>query len=261
MKRLNILLSAWCLCMAMMAGLPANAYASGHTAETASVKQERNHIRSGNKLYNAKKYAEAEVEYRKAIQANQRSVVGQYNLALALIRQAGGDTKGKDDPAVQAAQLFMNVVKATDGNKMLQSRAYHNLGNIAYGSQRYEEAIEHYKNALRRNPADEDARYNLRKAQLKLQEQKQNKNNNNNDKNKNNDKKDNDKQKQNQNQQDPSKQNQNDKQQQQQGGMSQQNVDQILKAMQDEERATQQRMNAARQQMQRGERERTRNKW
>lgn len=43
--------------------------------------------------------------------------------------------------------------------------------------------------------------------------------------------------------------------------MSQQNVDQILKAMQDEERATQQRMNAARQQMQRGERERTRNKW
>ncbi len=255
MKRLNILLSALCMLLAVTVALPAAAQATG---QQTSVKQERNHIRSGNKLYNAKKYAEAEVEYRKALQANQRSVVGQYNLALALIRQAGGDANGKDNPAVQAAQLFMNVIKASDGNKLLQSRAFHNLGNIAYGSQRYEDAIGYYKDALRRNPYDEDARYNLRKAQLKLQEQKQNKNNDKN-KNKNNDKKDNDKQKQ--NQQDKSKQNQQDKQQQQQGGMSQQNVDQILKAMQDEERATQQRMNAARQQMQRGERERTRNKW
>jgi hypothetical protein len=50
-------------------------------------------------------------------------------------------------------------------------------------------------------------------------------------------------------------------QQQQQGGMSQQNAEQVLKAMQDRERATQQRINAQQAQQQRHERQRTNKKW
>lgn len=244
------------LAAAVLAAAPGEVCAAGqqHSATAAAtVKKERNHIRSGNKLYNAKRYAEAEVEYRKALQANQRSVIAQYNLALALIRQSGASQQGsKDNPATQAAQLLQNVVKMTGNDKPLQSRAYYNLGNIAYGAQDYKNAAELYKWALRLNPADNEARYNLRMAQLKMKDNNQNKNQNKQNQNKDKDK-DKDKNK-------PQPQNQK-QQPQPQSDMSQQNVDQILKTMQDEERATQQKMNAAKQRMQQAERMRTRNKW
>ena len=241
---------------AALAAAPCQTAAAASQQQSASaaatVKNERNHIRSGNKLYNAKRYAEAEVEYRKALQANQRSVIAQYNLALSLIRQSGASQQGgKDNPASQAAQLLQNVVKMTGNDKPLQSRAYYNLGNIAYGAQDYKNAAELYKWALRLNPADNEARYNLRMAQLKMKNNNQNKNQNKQNQNKDKDK---DKNK-------PQPQNQKQQPQPQQFDMSQQNVDQILKTMQDEERATQQKMNAAKQRMQQAERMRTRNKW
>ena len=43
--------------------------------------------------------------------------------------------------------------------------------------------------------------------------------------------------------------------------MSGQNIDQILRSMQNQENATQQRVNAARAKQQAGERARTQNKW
>ena len=43
--------------------------------------------------------------------------------------------------------------------------------------------------------------------------------------------------------------------------MSQQNAEQVLKAMQDRERSTQQRINAQQAQQQRHERQRTNKKW
>ena len=43
--------------------------------------------------------------------------------------------------------------------------------------------------------------------------------------------------------------------------MSQQNAEQVLKAMQDRERATQQRINVQQAQQQRNERQRTNRKW
>ena len=47
------------------------------------TKQERVCLRSGNKLYEKKRYAEAEVEYRKALQANPASEKAQFNLATS----------------------------------------------------------------------------------------------------------------------------------------------------------------------------------
>ena len=48
--------------------------------EVKTIREERNHIRKGNKLYEEKKYSEAEVEYRKAIQENKDSEIGLFNL-------------------------------------------------------------------------------------------------------------------------------------------------------------------------------------
>ena len=237
-----------------------------------STKKERNFIRSGNKLYNEKRYAEAEVEYNKALQENPNSAVAQFNLATTLLRQ-GNASNNKDDennPANRAEAMLENLVKSS-ADKNLLSKAYYDLGNIAYNRQDYGKAIDHYKNALRRNPADDQARDNLRLAQLKKQEQDQNKDKNkdqNKDQTKNQNKdqnKDKNKDKQDQNKdQNKDQQDQNkDKQQQQpkQGGMSQQGMEQILKTMQDKENATQQRVQAVQAKQKQRERARTNNKW
>ena len=245
------------------------------------TKQERVCLRQGNKLYEKKRYAEAEVEYRKALQANPSSEKAQFNLATSLMRQGSvtAQSDDKNNPMNQAEQLLTNLAKGAQ-DKQLRGKACYDLGNIAYGRQDYGKAVEFYKHALRCNPDDDQARHNLRLAQLKKQQQDQNKDNKDQNKDQNQDQnkdqnKDQDKQNQDQNQdknkdqQDQDKQNQNQNQnqdqqqqkQQQQGGMSQQNAEQVLKAMQDRERATQQRINAQQAQQQRHERQRTNKKW
>ncbi len=241
--------------------------------QPTTVKKERNHIRAGNNLFHKKRYAEAEVEYRKALQVAPQSAVAQFNLATSLLMQGGG-AAGQDDknnPVKQAADMLTDLAKHAP-TKSLRSKANYDLGNLAYSSQQYAQAVELYKQALREDPSDDQARYNLRLAQLKLkdqqkQQQNQDKNqdkNQNKDKDKDKDKQDQDKQKQDQDKQDQQKQNQDQQkqqQQQQQGGMSQQNAEQVLKTMQNQENATQQRINAARAQQERRERARTNRKW
>ena len=245
--------------------------AIAQTKASKMTKQERVHLRNGNQLYEKKRYAEAEAEYKKALQANPTSEKAQFNLATALMRQ-GNITASKDDknnPINQAEELLTNLAKGAQ-DKQLRGKACYDLGNIAYGRQQYDQAIDFYKHALRCNPDDDQARQNLRLAQLKKQQQDQNKDKNkdnkdnqdqNKDQNKDKDQ-DKDKQDQNKDNQNQDKQNQ-DKQNQdkQQGGMSQQNAEQVLKAMQDRERATQQRINAQQAQQQRHERQRTNKKW
>lgn len=237
-----------------------------------SMKRERNFIRKGNKLYNNKRYAEAEVEYKKALQVNPSSSVANFNLASSLIRQGGGvkanDKDDKNNPLNQAQSILGNLVK-TCSDKGLVSKAYYNLGNIDFNREQYSEAVEHYKNSLRRNPDDDKARENLRLAQLKLKQQQ------NEDKNKNQqqkqqqqqqqqnqdseDKKNKDQNQQNQSQQ--RKDGNNQDKQQNQGGMSQDNIDQILKTMQNQENAIQQKVNAQKARQNKSGGRRTGNQW
>lgn len=228
--------------------------------ELKTVKKERIHIRKGNKLYASKRFADAEVEYRKALQENPQSQTAMFNLATSLLKQSAGSgqSKDKNDPLNQAENLLGNVVKTT-ANAELLNKAYYDLGNIAYRRQQYDKAIEHYKNALRKNPGDDEARDNLRLAQLKKKEggkDNQNKNQNKQDKDK-------QKQQQNQNQQNQNKNqnNQNKQQQPQPVNMSQQNIEQILKTMQDKEESTQRKVNASKAQREQNERRRTQNEW
>ena len=89
---------------------------------------------------------------------------------------------------------------------------------------------------MRNNPDDDQARDNLRMAQLKLQQQQQNKG-----KDKNNDKKN----KKEDKQEDKNNDKQEDRQQQQpqqQQQMSNDNMEQILQAMQNQEKATQEKV-------------------
>ncbi len=218
-------------------------YAFADTAVTdETVRKEREFIRKGNKLYNEGRFADAEVEYKKALEANPNSHLGNYNLALSLIKQSGGtNTEGENNPLKDATELLSSVAQySKDVN--LRSKAFYNLGNLAYNQQDYGTSVEMYKNALRQNPDDEQARENLRLAQLKKKEQEQNKDNK--------DKKDNKEQEKEQDKQDKQedKQDKKDENKQQQQPqpqeMSKENMEQILQTMQNQEKATQEKVNA-----------------
>ncbi|GFI67469.1 tetratricopeptide repeat protein [Muribaculum intestinale] len=246
------------LATAALLTIPSVARAAGDTSDT-STRKERNHIRAGNKLYEEKRFAEAEVEYRKALEQNAMSEKAMYNLAVSLLRQAGNaDPNNENNPIAEAQSILTDLAK-TAGDDAISERSFYNLGNMAFNQQQYDQAINMYKGALRKNPDNDKARENLRLAQLKKQEQEQNQDQNKDqNKDQNQDQKDQNKDRQNQNQnkdqnkdQDQNKdkdQNQNqqnqDKQkpqqqpQQQQGGISDANAAKILKTMENEENAT-----------------------
>ena len=252
MTLLNRILSIACLVAAATTVAPA-AYAD--RAERA----ERRHIAEGNKQYNNKRYAEAEAEYNKALQQNSKSEKAIFNLASALLRQASPGESGKE--LMEKAQQMFQSLLSPESDKSIGQRAAYDLGNMAYNTENYDQAINFYKEALRRDPSDDKARQNLRMAQLKKKEQDQNKDQNK-DQNQDQQDQNKDQQDQNKDQQDQNKdqnkdqqnqnQNQNqdqnkDQQQKQQpkGGISDENAEKILKAMENEEMATRRRVQEA----------------
>lgn len=128
------------------------------------VAQEENaDIRRGNRAYDREDYAEAEVNYRRALQKNPNSFAATYNLGNALLRQ-----EKFDEAAKQYIRATTQVNAEEEGQKL--SKAYHNLGNSFFVMEQYDKAIEAYKQSLRLNPSDNETRYNLVKA---MQQQKQ----------------------------------------------------------------------------------------
>ena len=233
-----------------------------HAADT---KRERNYISEGNSLYRQQRYAEAETMYKKALTVAPASETARFNLASALIRQAGSADPNKGNTPMEDAVKLLTELAETAQAVNIAERASYDLGNIAFNGQQYQQAIDHYKNALRKNPDNDKARQNLRLAQKKLEEQqknqdqnkdqqqnkdqekKQDQNKDQNQQNKqdqNKDKPDQDKQNQ---QQDQKKDQQQPPKQQQGGGISDENAQKILKAMENEEAATRKKIEARKQ--------------
>ena len=202
-------------------------------AQKTENKAERTEVRRGNKEYKSNNYVGSEINYRKALDSNQSSQTATYNLGNSLYKQ------GKYSDAIK--EYEKTVMSETDEKKL--SEAWHNLGNSYFMEKNLEKSIDAYKNCLRINPKDEDARYNLRMAQLMLQQQQQEQQQ---------DKKEeqqqeqqNKDQKQQQQEQQKKDQQNKEQKQQQQTNMSQENAQQILDAMQQDERNTQEKVRKA----------------
>lgn len=250
------------------------------SAVSASTKQERNYIVQGNELYSQKRFAEAEAMYKKALTVSPASEVAKFNLASALIRQAGSADANKGNTPLEDAAKLLTELAENAKLASIAEKASYDLGNISFNAQQYQQAIEHYKNALRKNPDNDKARENLRLAQKKLQEQQQNQDKNQDqDKNKdqNKDKQDQQQQQQQQDQkqnqdQNKDKQDQNDQPQdkkenkQQQppqasGGISDENANKILKAMENAEAATRKKVEARKQRSENSRRRQVTRPW
>lgn len=214
-----------------------------------STKKERNFIREGNELFKAKRYAEAEAAYKKALQENGNSPVAKFNLATTYLKQVNLNDTTQNGLLNETQQLLKET--ASIANPKLASKAYYDLGNIFYNQKNYAQSIEMYKDALRRNPDDDQARQNLRLAQKQLQNQQnqqQNNKDNNKDQQKQNQDQNKEKNKNGENQQKPDNQQQKQPQQPPKNGMSKENAEQILQTMQNEEKNTQDKVNKAKMQ-------------
>ncbi len=219
-------------------------------------------LRKGNDLYREKKYADAEAKYKKALQQNKYYKTAYYNLSNTMYSQ---------DKFKESLPGYELVAKTTD-DKEFKAQTFHNIGNVLIKEKKYAKAISAYKNSLRLNPKDDETRYNLALAQdlLKNQENKDNKDNKENedkDQDKDQDKKDqNSENKEEQGDEDQKDQEQDkgenneDKEDQDKGGnneqenkqkpkpepnkLSQQQIQQLLEAMNNEENKTQKKVNA-----------------
>ncbi|MEM1181743.1 MAG: tetratricopeptide repeat protein [Acidobacteriota bacterium] len=74
--------------------------------------------------------------------------------------------------APDRAKTLLEQAAGADGD--VAAKAAYNLGNLQLESGELQPAIESYKQALRRDPDFEDAKFNLELAQRRLQEQQQN---------------------------------------------------------------------------------------
>ncbi len=214
---------------------------------TFAQKNERSYLRSGNKLYNDSLYVKAEVDYRKALEANPNSTEAIYNLGNALSQQQ------KFQDAMEQYQAAARIEK----NKTKLAQIYHNMGVLLQADKQYPQCIEAYKQALRNNPKDDETRYNLALAQKLLKDQQQNQQNQDNKDNKD-DKEKEKKDQQQKEQEEQKKQDQDKKDQQQQppkqeqqkdNQMSKENAEQLLNAAMQDEKQTQEKMKKQQQQV------------
>jgi len=220
-------------------------------------------LREGNDLYKEKKFDEAEVRYKKALEENPSYEKANFNLANAMYQQK------RFKEALPSYELVAKVSK----DKNTKAQAFHNMGNVFLNEKQLDKAIAAYKDALRINPKDEETRHNLALAQKMLEDQKNSENKDQKDdknKDKQDEKKDQDKDKKDQDQdegdgkdkdKDQDKGDQkDDKKDEENGGkedkkdqeqqkpqpnqLSDQQIQQLLEAMNNEENKTQQKVNA-----------------
>ena len=204
---------------------------------------ERKYIRQGNKQYKEEVFDESEILYRKALEKEQQSYSGEFNL---------GDAMYKQEKFEDAARSFHKLAEnQTDPVKL--GELYHNIGNSLLKANQLEASIEAYKQALRNNPADKETRHNLAYAQ-QMQQQQQDQQDQDQDQDQqdqdqqNQDQQDQDQnqdqqnQDQNQDQQDQQDQPQDQQQQQQQPQISREDAQRMLQALQQDEQDLQEKL-------------------
>lgn len=229
-------------------------------AGSARAQNERKFIRQGNKYFleamkdtaklDTAMFNKAEIEYRKALEKKPDNQQWEFNLGDALYKQKKFGDSG---------EKFKSIADHSN-NKIDKAKAFYNMGNSLLMDKKIDESIAAYKESLRNNPNDREAKYNLLYAEnlkkKQQQQQKKNQNKQNKDKNKDQKNKDNkdqnkDKNQQNKDQQnkdqqkqnqDQKNQNQNQQQQQQQGKISRQNAEQMLQALENNEKQIQEKV-------------------
>lgn len=168
-------------------------------------------ILAGNDLYRQGKFEDAEKKYTEAVKLQPVNTTAKFNLAAVMYKL------GKSENAKKMYTELATLEK----DAAIRSKAWYNKGAILSKEKKLEESIEAYKNALKLNPDDQEARENLQKALIELKKKEPPK------------KKEEDNKKKKQEQQ---------QKQKQQPKMNQKEAEQRLKLLEQKEKEVQQRL-------------------
>jgi Ca-activated chloride channel family protein len=182
----------------------------------ASSQSANSSIHRGNELYKQKNYTASLQEYHRAITLDPKNPMANYN---------NGNAEFRNNQPDEAVGSYDNTIDhSTD--KALREKAYYNKGVALSKQQKLQESIDAWKDALKINPDDRDARENLQKALMELKKKQEQQNKENKDQKK----------------QEQNKQQEQQKPQPQQSKLNKQQVDQLLKALQQKEKEIQLKM-------------------
>jgi len=185
-------------------------------------------IRSGNRYYKKKQLDQSVQQYQAAVNKAPDNAAANYNLGNAQFRKNDFDA---------AAKSFDASVTHSSTDKPMQEKGFYNKGVAMAKQKKLRESIDAWKSALKLDPADSDARENLEKALLELKKQQQQQQQQKKQQDQKKDQKDKKDEKKNQ-----------DQQQQQQpkpqpSRLNKQQVEQLLKALQQRENDLQNKLN------------------
>jgi Ca-activated chloride channel homolog len=194
-----------------------------------SAQPGRGKVRQGNALFKEQKFDAARNQYQDALLEDPNSPLIQFNI---------GDVTYKIKDYQKAMESFQKTLNTKDAQ--LQSKTYYNTGNTLYRLNKLPESILAYQEALKLNPNDQDAKYNLEFVRNKLkenskpqQQNQQNQQDQQKQQQKEQDQKDQQKKEQDQNKQQEQQQQQ---QQQPKKEMSKEQAEQILQALNEKQK-------------------------
>lgn len=119
----------------------------------------RGKVREGNKLFKEQKFDAAQNKYQDALLEDPGSPLIQFNV---------GDANYMKKDYQKAQEFFQKTLKSSDA--LLQSKTHYNIGNTLYRMNKLPESILEYQQALKLNPNDQDAKYNLEYVRNKLKQ-------------------------------------------------------------------------------------------
>lgn len=221
----------------------------------SAQKSVRKAIRKGNDAFKEQRYSAAEADYAKALEENASSKQASFNLANTFYKQQRWD---------ETLEEYKHYLTLENESHEKMSGAWSNMGNtflkkkaneksqsqggmVPQGGQpqqgqqadNLKASMEAYKNALRLNPQDNETRENLAIVQKMIKDQEG-------DGGGDDDKQDQDKKEdQKQDQQQDKKEDKQDEKKEDENQMSQDNIQQILEAIEQDEKETQERVNQA----------------
>ena len=133
---------------------------------------ERGWTRVGNIAHLLKSFPHSIAAYEKALEQNPDLFEAQYNLASAMI-----ETQRYDAAEKILSTLALDKLRTEKERRDI----LYNLGNAQFAQQKYDKALESYRDVMRMNPNDEDAKFNYAYTKLMQQQQQQQDQNQNQD--------------------------------------------------------------------------------
>lgn len=219
----------------------------------ANAQEKDKVLPEANEEYVAKNFVDAEANYRISHSKFPGRTVASYNLGNSIYRQ---------NQFSESKFAYANALKSLK-TRTQKHKAFHNLGNVFMKEKDYTQAVAAYKDALRNDPTDEETRYNYALAKKMLKDNPPPKDDKKKDKNKDKDKdKDKDKNKDKKDDKNKDKDKKDDKKDGDQnkkedkpktdkaqpkpkpGDMSKQRTENLLDAVNNEEKKIQDKVNA-----------------